>query len=51
MKENIEDHGKTANNLRSAALAGISISISETNCYPTGHILLMICAALVSSYV
>ena len=40
MKENIEDEvitlsdGKTANNLRGAALAGVSIGISETNC---GH--------------
>ena len=38
MKENIEDEvitladGKTANNLRGAALAGISIGISQTDC-------------------
>ena len=43
MKENIDDEvitladGKTANNLSGAALAGISIGISETDCYPTGH--------------
>ena len=42
MKENIEDEvitladGKTANNLRGAALAGISIGISETNCADKG---------------
>ena len=42
MKENIEDEvitladGKTANNLRGAALAGVSIGISETNCADKG---------------
>ena len=54
MKDNIEDEvitladGKTANNLHGAALAGISIGISETDCQKNTLFALVMNAALVS---